>query len=365
MIYLDHAATSYPKPDVVLDAVTKWFRYVGVSPDRGDGPRTRSCAETVQRARRAIAERTGHRADRVAFCSGATEGLNLALRALATPGSHVLTTYYEHSSVVRPLTAMTVARDLRVTRSRSTEDMCRRLAEGEGDLVVMTHASNVTGALLDADSVADAARARGVPMILDASQTAGYVPLKCGAAVVVASAHKALHAPPGLGFVSVSEDVELAPQKFGGTGSSAALERHPSTWPQAFEAGTPNTPAVYGLAAAFEWIEAQGERALLNAARAPMQHLIQELQGMPDVRLFHGGESHDLPVLSFTHQRFDPAEIGAILAGEEIHCRGGFHCAPWVHDLLGTTAGGTLRVSTGPATTASDIDQLVAVLRAL
>ena len=365
MIYLDHAATSYPKPDVVIDAVARWFREVGVSPDRGGGPQTRGCADTFQRVRRAIAARTGHSPRRVALCSGATEGLNLAIRALATADTHVLTTCYEHSSVVRPLHALQPGRNLRITRVSSTDEMCRRLASGEGDLVVMTHASNVTGELFDAESVAAAARVRGVPMILDASQTAGYHRLDCGASVVIASAHKALHAPPGLGFVSAVDDLELAPQKYGGTGSSAALDQHPSAWPQAFEAGTPNTPAVYGLAAALEWIDGRGESALLQAARAPMARLVDQLNELPEVKIFHGADTQDLPVLSLIHQRFDPAELGALLAGAEIHCRDGFHCAPWVHDHLGTTAGGTLRISSGPLTTASDIDRLVEILRTL
>ena len=365
MIYLDHAATSHPKPDVVIDAVARWFREVGVSPNRGGGPQTRGCVETFQRVRRAIAARTGHSPHRVALCSGATEGLNLALRALATTDTHVLTTCYEHSSVVRPLHALQPVRNLRITRVSSTDEICRRLSAGVGDLVVMTHASNVTGELFDAGSVAAAARARGVPMILDASQTAGYHRLNCGASVVVASAHKALHGPPGLGFVSATDELELAPQKYGGTGSSAALDQHPSAWPQAFEAGTPNTPAVYGLAAALEWIDQRGETALLRAAQAPMAHLVARLKELPDVKIFYGADAQDLPVVSLVHQRFDPAELGAVLAGAGVHCRDGFHCAPWIHDHLGTTAGGTLRISSGPMTTADDIDLLVDTLRSL
>ncbi|MGC6489027.1 MAG: aminotransferase class V-fold PLP-dependent enzyme [Planctomycetota bacterium] len=365
MIYLDHAATSFPKPPEVVEAVRRWFLDVGVSAERGDGPTTAVSADAVRRCREGVARRTGHRAERVAFCSGATEGLNLALRALVDDGCRVATTWFEHSSVVRPLHALCAERRAEVSRVESVEALCSDLERGCYDLVVMTHASNVTGEVFDAAAVAASAQRAGCRLVLDASQTAGYLPLDVGADVVVASAHKALHGPPGLGFVSVVQDLTLAPQKHGGTGSSAALDRHPTEWPTAFEAGTPNTPALFGLAAALEWLDARGEARLLRRARAPIDTLRERLGACPRVTTLGAGAARSVPVLSLQHSDYDPLELGGILSGAGFHVRAGHHCAPWIHERLGTEPGGTLRVSTGPETSDADVIALADVIEGL
>lgn len=365
MIYLDHAATSFPKPPAVVDAVQRWFLEVGVSAERGDGPATAGCAEVVRRCRERVAQRTGHRPERVAFCSGATEGLNLVLRALVDAGCRVGTTWFEHSSVVRPLRVLAARRGATVDRARSVEELCSKLEAGALDLAVLTHASNVTGEVFDVRAVVAAAKQHGARVVLDASQTAGYLPLDLGADVVVASAHKALHAPPGLGFVSATAELDLPPQKFGGTGSSAALDRHPDDWPAAFEAGTPNTPALFGLDAAFDWLDARGEASLLEAARAPLDPLRVRLADVAAVQLFDAPAQTSVPVLSLRHADFDPLELGGVLAHAGFHLRAGFHCAPWVHEVLGTSDGGTVRVSTGPETNAADVEALAELIATL
>ena len=369
MIYLDHAATSFPKPEAVRDAVQRWFTSVGVSPDRGEGPATRASREVVARCREGIARRTGHPASRVAFCSGATEGLNLSLRALVEPGARVLTTCFEHSSVVRPLTAMQAHQGVTVRRCASTDELLQALDADRPDLLVITHASNVTGLVLPAATLCARARELGVRVLLDASQTAGYLPLDCGAHVVVASAHKALHGPPGLGFVSADPDLELRPQKQGGTGSSSALDVHPSDWPTAFEAGTPNTPALFGLDAALSWLDERGDAALLADALLRVDELRRALQGAEGFRLLHARDDAPddarTPVLSLVHASYDPAELGAVLAGAGVHARAGFHCAPWIHEHLGTATTGTLRLSPGPETTGDEVRAVVDLLRAL
>jgi len=365
MIYLDHAATSFPKPPAVLAAVQRWFTDIGVSPDRGEGPATRESAAVVQRVREGIARRTGHQPERVAFCSGATEGLNLTLRALLRPGARVLTTPFEHSSVVRPLMALQEPLGLQIERAATDDELCRRLRDDAPDLVVFSHASNVTGGVMAASTICELAQRRDVPVVLDASQTAGYLPLDVGAHVVVASAHKAMHGPPGLGFVSAHASLELAPQKQGGTGSSAALDRHPTEWPQAFEAGTPNMPAIFGLDAALQHLDEQGETTLAALALERIGELAVGLAAIDNVKLFEPAAGARTPVLSFVHEHYDPLEVGAILAGASIQVRTGHHCAPWVHEHLGTTATGTIRVSPGPHTTSSEIDAVLDVLRGL
>lgn len=368
MIYLDHAATSFPKPPEVVAAVERWFRELGVSPGRGDGEATRTVAREVLAARASIARMCGLPADRVAFTSGATESLNLALRAVLRPGDRVLTTAYEHSSVVRVLQELRRRIGIEVAvlepdAHGNIEPGAVRaaLATGLTRLFVFTHASNVTGTILPAGEFCALARAAGTISLVDASQTAGLLPLALGADLVVASCHKSLHAPPGLGFVAARPGLELPPQKQGGTGSSLALEEHPCEWPTAFEAGTPNTPAILGLAAALRWIERETSARLLDRASTALAAVAERLGANQLVRILRtAGPS--LPILSFVRSDMDPAEMGMLLDARGLHVRTGFHCAPWIHGHLGTEAGGTIRISAGPGLSADDVARASAAL---
>lgn len=368
MIYLDHAATSFPKPPAVLAAIRSWYEDLGVSAERGDGHRCREVRAGVDEARRRIGGLVGVPAARVAFVSGATEGLNLALRALLRPGDTVLTTAFEHSSVVRPLRALQRERGLRLQvlgptpeGGLSVDAAAAALADCRPRLLVFTHASNVTGALFDAAALCDVARRLQVATLLDASQTAGLFDLAVGADVVVASAHKGLHGPPGLGFLAVRDGLPLAPQKQGGTGSSAALDEHPTTWPHAFEAGTPNTPAILGLLAALRWLDAEGPSVLRDAALARTCELEELLSRNRQVRLLRPPGPRT-PVLSFVHAQYDPAEIGGMLDAAGVSVRTGFHCAPWIHAALGTAQTGTVRMSPGPFVSAAGIRSAAAAV---
>lgn len=358
-LYLDHAATSWPKPPEVAAAVARWYTDVGVSEGRGDGSRCRIARDEVAFVRRRLGEACGVPAARVAFVSGATEGLNLTLRALLRPGARVLTTAFEHSSVVRPLKALEAPLGLALTVLEpaadggiATDRVAAAIQSVRPDLLVFTHASNVTGAVVEAAAWCAAARAVGCTTVLDASQTAGWLPMQVGADVVVASAHKALLGPPGLGFVAAGPGVELLPQKQGGTGNSIALERHPVGWPTAFEAGTPNTPAIFGLAAALRWADSRPVAARLAAALAGVDALAAGLSELQDVRLHLPPAGPRVPVLSFSHRRCDPVELGLILDAAGCHVRTGHHCAPWIHRHLGTEAVGTIRLSPGEPLTA-------------
>jgi cysteine desulfurase / selenocysteine lyase len=371
MSYLDHAATSWPKPDAVVAAVLAWYDEIGVSADRGDGPATARARTIVRRTRERLARRCGIVDDGIAFVSGATEGLNLVLRAVAAPGSRVLTTAFEHSSVVRPLSALAHERSLALhvlppaaDGGIAPEAVAAAIAAHRPDLFVFTHASNVTGTCFDARAFCAAASAAGCRTVLDASQTAGLWPLDVGADVVVASAHKAMHGPPGLGFVACRAR-DLLPQKHGGTGSSVALAEHPTTWPTAFEAGTPNTPAIFGLDAALTWLDEQGEASLRDRALLARQRLQDGLARLPRVRVLPAPPGPLVPVLSFTHEDYDPAELGALLVGRRVHARTGFHCAPWLHEPMGTAAAGTVRLSPGPATTTQQIDAVLDLFASL
>jgi selenocysteine lyase/cysteine desulfurase len=384
MLYLDQAATSFPKPSPVLAAVEHWFRELGVSPGRGDSQRTTAVHTIVQQARAGIGALVGMPPERVAFTSGCTESINLFLRGFLRRGDRVLTTAFEHSSLVRPLLALQGERELQVDvlppdlllpeglpaeglppegrHGLAVAAVRSALAAKRPRLFAFTHASNVTGAAFDAAAFCAAARAQGCTTLLDASQTAGHLDLRVGADAVAASAHKALLAPPGLGFLAVRAEVPLEGQKQGGTGSSRALDVHPREWPTAFEAGTPNTPAICGLHAALRWRQTRPPGDLLQRA---LQR-VEELQGLlladPRFRVFAPPPGPRTPVLSFAHGRLDPGEIGALLDAADVHVRTGHHCAPWLHRHLGTETAGTVRVSPGPEVTAADIRSVWAVL---
>jgi len=372
MHYLDHAATSHPKPPAVLAAVQHWYAAIGVSAERGDGLACRRAAAEVAAARAGIAALTGVGDDRVAFVSGATEGLNLALRALLGRGDHVITTAFEHSSVVRPLRALQRERELTIhvlepsaAGGLDSQDLVRALLARPARLVCMTHASNVTGACFDAAAMARAARAAGAHILLDASQTMGWLDVRVGADVVVASCHKALAGPPGLGFVAVRDGLDLAPQKQGGTGSSQALDEHPTAWPRAFEAGTPNTPALFGLAAALRWQQQHPAADRLAASLARCDQLAERLADHARIRLLLPPPGPRVPVVSLVHRDFEPVELGAMLDGAGFHVRSGHHCAPWLHQRLGTASAGTVRISPGPDIGPAAMDELAAFLLAV
>jgi selenocysteine lyase/cysteine desulfurase len=368
MIYLDHAATSWPKPGVVVDAVVRWYRELGVSADRGDSRRCSDVAREVGAARAALGALCGVPAARVAFTSGATESLNLCLRALLRPGDTVVTTAFEHSSVVRPLHALQRERNIRVLRidpdarqALTTDAVAATLAGARARLFVFTHASNVTGAVFDAAAFCEIARRHDSLTLLDASQTAGLFDLRVGADAIAGSAHKALHGPPGLGFLALREGLDPPPQKQGGTGSAVALEEHPTKWPTAFEAGTPNSPAILGLAASLRWLAERTPERLLAAALSRTDELVDGLRAS-GFRLVLPPPGPRTAVFGIVPTAMDTAELGSLLDQHDIHVRTGFHCAPWIHAFLGTAAGGTVRISPGPELTAADTRAVLAAL---
>jgi selenocysteine lyase/cysteine desulfurase len=374
MIYLDHAATSFPKPPAVLDAVMAWFRDVGVSASRGDSDLCQRASVIVADARRRLAALCGMPSERIAFTSGATESLNAFLWGLLHPGDRVLTTAAEHSSVARPLRELSEQRGVELevlpvdAHGYVDPDLAARvLAQGSFRVFALSHASNVTGAVQDAARFCALARAAGCLTLLDASQTAGVLPLDAVPAdAIAASAHKSLLGPPGLGFLAVRYGVHLRATKQGGTGSSRALDRQPSEWPTLLEAGTPNTPAIAGLAAALAWIEARGLAALhrhgLAVADALREALAERLGPSLAVQSPPSSRSDRIGVISFNVAGLDPAEAGAILAGAGVHVRSGFHCAPWIHRYTGTEAAGSVRASGGPFVSAEQATSVARVL---
>lgn len=375
-VYLDNAATSFPKPEAVYAAVDRVLRQIGASPGRGGHRRAIEAARVVFEAREAVAELFGV-ADsaRIAFTSGATEAINFALFGLLQPGDRVVTSTMEHNAVTRPLRAL---EERGVTVVKVPADRLgfvdpaaiRQACTEKTRLVVLSHCSNVTGTLQPIEEIGPWCRREGILFLVDAAQSAGLFALDVegmGIDLLAVPGHKGLMGPPGTGLLYVREGLELSPMIYGGTGWNSQSELPPETMPERLEAGTPNTPGLAGLKAGVEFLLKEGVAAVREREAELLARLIQGLRGISGIELhgpldphFHGG------VLSFNLGGRDPAEIGFLLDRDHgILCRAGLHCAPDAHRTIGTFPRGTVRVSPGYFTTPEEIDHLLAAMTAV
>jgi len=373
--YLDNAATSWPKPDPVLAAWERAAREVGAAAGRG-GHAAALAADAIRSRARARASTLLGRVDptRVALPAGATLALNMAIHGLVRAGDHVIATAADHNATLRPLEHL---------RRTGVIDLTIVPCDGAGRVdpaaiaiawrpatrfVVCSHASNVTGALQDADAIAAIAHERGGLLILDAAQSLGQVAVEgalapaWGADVVVAPAHKWLHGMAGVAILWARAGVEIEPLVRGGTGSTSDSLAMPGAFADRLEAGTPDLPALAALDAAGAWLEAGTVAALrerCSGLAATCAERLHEIRGTRVFAALDGGP----PIVSFTLDGYDPAELAALLeqmAG--VQARSGYHCAACVHERLGTRSGGTVRLAFGPFNTAADVDAVVAAV---
>jgi len=377
VIYLDHAATSFPKAPGVAEAMRRTLEEAGGNPGRGGHALALAAQGVVADTRRRLAALLGAPdPSRVIFTASATEALNQALFGLLRPGDRVVTTSLEHNAVVRPLAALS-ARGVTVAPvacaadgTLDLEDLERALQAGPTRLVAMVHASNVCGTLLPAGEAARLAHARGALFLLDAAQTAGVLPIDVGALQVdllAVPGHKGLLGPPGTGALWVAPGVSLAPLRHGGTGIRSEEARMPEALPEGLEAGTPNTVGLGGLGAALAWLEGRGVAAVRAHEVALTGRLLEGLRGLPGLRL-HGvaDPARQVATVSITLPGWEPMDLAAVLEGSfGIAVRAGLQCAPAAHRTLGTLPAGTVRLSAGCATTADEIDQALAALAAV
>ncbi len=366
--YLDNAATSWPKPPEVHAAWDRAARETGAAAGRAAYASAVEAAVIKHRARVALARCIGADPSRVALPSGGTLALNVAIHGLARPGDRVIATAADHNATLRPLHALArrgvIALDVVPCDGAGRVDPADVAAAWRPDtrLVVCTHASNVTGAVQDVEAIGAVVRGRDGIFILDAAQTLGQVPLdvgSCGADVVCAPAHKWLLAPSGAALLWARAGVDPDPLVLGGTGTASESLEMPAAFADRLEAGTGDVPALAGLAAAIDWLEAQGVDRVGQRCRDLAAACAARLRDLPGVRVFAGNAG--APIVSFTLAGTDPAEVAAILeqaAGVEV--RSGYHCAALVHDRLGTRDGGTVRASFGPFNDEADVDAIVA-----
>lgn len=374
MIYLDHAATSFPKPLEVWQAMERWFRDLGVDAARGTSRRHEQVALEVDECRQRLGRLCGVPARNVVFCSGATEALNLALKGILAPGARVWTTRLEHNAVVRPLIGLRERLGIEVrffepASCRVEPEQIRDALEREPppDLFVFSHASNVTGAVQDFTPVAGMLRQAGARILADCAQTAGRLDLRAlDVDAYAIPGHKGLHGPPGIGALCLAEALPVVALKEGGTGSSLATDRMPRELPQALEAGTPNTPGILGWLAGIRWTEARGIPRIHEHECNLVEGLRQALAPLEEAgklrRIGAASREGFVAVLSLTFDELDPAEVALALEQNEIHVRAGFHCAPYVHAYIGSEEGGTARLSLGACNTAEEVARAAEVI---
>ncbi len=379
IIYLDNAATSFPKPDVVHDAVRDFYRENGVNPGRTGCDMAIRAEQMIHETRKRYSrffnpslDKAGKDLDpnRLVFTMNATMSLNLIINGLVSAGDHVVTTMVEHNSVIRPVNHR-VAEGAEATyvvpdpEGYVDPEDIRKAIRPHTKLVVVNHASNVTGVVQDLKAIGDVCREAEVPFAVDSAQTAGVLPIdmaECNISFLAFTGHKGLFAPTGTGGICVAEGAEIRTTLAGGTGVRSAVPHHLKEYPYRLEAGTLNLAGIAGLSAGLSWIEGQGGVEKIYRHEMELLGLLQRgLSEIAGVRIC-GTENLEQRVatLSITVENYDPSDVGTILDVEyNIQTRTGLQCAPLIHEHMGTPPRGTVRFSVGPFNTREQIDAAI------
>ena len=361
MIYFDAGATTLQKPEAVRRAMYQAVHTLS-SPGRGSYPATRRAEETDLRCRMAAAE-LFHVDDpaHVVFTSCATHGLNIAIRTLVKPGSRVVISGYEHNAVTRPLHAIPnveiVVADGPLFDPAAMLAQFRQALAQPADAVICTHVSNVFGYVLPVSDIAALCREKGVPFVLDASQSAGMLPVDMealGASFIAMAGHKGLYGPQGTGLLLCGCEPE--PLLRGGTGSQSLLQEMPAELPDRLEAGTHNMPGIAGLLEGLRFVQRQGVARIADYEGELGRYAAQRLADIPGVEVFSGPEQTG--VVSFRVSGWDCEELGEALASRGIALRAGLHCAPLAHRTAGTLETGTVRFSPSVFNRRQEVDTL-------
>jgi cysteine desulfurase family protein len=350
MIYLDNAATSWPKPEIVYTTMDEFLRTKGGNPSRGSHSLALAARETVEETRRLIARFiNAPESKRVIFTLNCTDALNLGLKGLLKPGDHVITDSIGHNSLVRPLKKLE-SQGVRVTRIPpspetgvlSVKDIEAAITK-DTRLLVVTHASNVTGVIQPVEDYGAIVRRHQVLFMVDAAQTAGKYPIDVEASnidLLAFSGHKGLFGPPGTGVLYISDHAELDSIREGGTGSYSEQEEQPVNLPDRFESGTLNSVGIAGLGAGLKFILGEGLDKISGVTVYAARNRAQQA-----------------PVVSFNIKEYTPGDVGTILdQAFDTKVRTGLHCSPAMHKTLGTFPQGTVRISLSYLNIAEDIE---------
>lgn len=368
MIYLDNAATSWPKPESVYQTMDEFLRTKGGNPGRGGHSLAVSARETVEETRMLVARFiNAPEIDRIIFTLNCTDSLNLGLKGLLRPGDHVITSCIGHNSLVRPLKKLE-RQGVKVTRvppSEKTGFMSALDIEAaitrDTKLVVVTHASNVNGVIQPIEEYGSVAHRHGIVFMVDAAQTAGKYPIDVQSEnidLLALSGHKGLFGPPGTGVFYVGNRVDLDSLREGGTGTHSEQEEQPLDLPYRYESGTVNSIGISGLGAGLKYILKENLERIRAHEKVLVDELIEGLTNIAGVTLFTAKDrSEQASVISFNIEGYEPGEVGAILdQAFDVKVRTGLHCAPAAHKTFGTFPRGTARLSPGYFNTPDEIE---------
>ena len=364
LVYLDNAATTMRKPASVISAVTSAMENCASVGRSGHGA-AMNAAERVFRCRTLAAKLFDAEPEQVAFTFNATHGLNIAIHSLIKPGDHVVVSGFEHNAVMRPLYHIGAQIDIAGRKLFDPEDTLadfKQKITPQTKAVICTHVSNVFGYILPVEQIAVLCRERGVPFILDASQSAGTLPVsmkQLGAAFIAMPGHKGLYGPQGTGILLCS--IQPEPILQGGTGSLSSDFSMPEFMPDRIEAGTHNVPGICGLEAGMMFVRETGMHKILMHERDLVQRAAVELREFCHV--YFDDCNNQAGVISLQFNNLDCEEIGTILAANDIAVRAGLHCAPKAHESAGTLDEGTVRLSFCAYSTNDELTQISELIK--
>lgn len=374
-VYLDNAATSYPKPQAVYETVLSYMQNIGVSPGRGTYREARQAEEIVLNTREVLAELFSVLdSSRIIVTSNITESLNLALFGFLRQGDHVITTQMEHNAIWRPLKFLERERGINITALPCSNGCAldptslNDAVTAKTRLIALTHASNVTGALMPVEAVGNFCRRYGIPLLVDSAQTAGSYPInvqKYNISLLAFTGHKSLLGPTGTGGLYIAPQINLNPFKYGGTGGNSLPEDQPDYLPDRYEAGTLNTAGLAGLKKSVEFILSKTVQKIRAHELDLTRCLLKNLQTIRGVTIYGPSNAEDrVAVISFNVDNVAPAEVAYVLDEVyDIKVRAGLHCAPQAHHSVGTLSVGAVRVSPGYFNTVNDIELFCRALR--
>lgn len=368
MIYFDNAATSFPKPPMVARAMAGTLNKIGGNPGRAGHPLSLCGGRVIQHCRELLAEAFGAKTpEQVIFTSGCTEALNIAIRGMLYQGDEVLCSHAEHNAVMRPLKELEAAGQIRVRVLKPnslglvTEEAIEEAVSPRTALCVLCHASNVTGVVQPVAKLSATLHRYGIPLLVDAAQTAGVLPVSLGALgadMIAMPGHKGLLGPHGTGILVLGEGMLPRPLIMGGTGSVSESMRQPEALPDRYESGTPNLPGIAGLLAGARF--ALQHRAEIEAYEQELSARLRSgLERMRGVRVLGHPGAEKVGVVSFVPAFMDSGELADQLSAAGFALRAGLHCAPSVHGWLGTLHSGACRASIGIYNTEEEVDRLL------
>jgi len=373
LIYLNQAATSYPKPKVVIDEMVRVLTSISGNPGRGEASHIRSASTILQETRENLKEVFGmSNARKAIFFENATVALNQAIKGVKWEiDDHVITTTFEHNSVRRPLHVIEQNENIEVTyvnplKEKDIVKAFQNQMTQRTKAIIMTHACNVTGDVLPIEKIGRLAKKNNVLFIIDGAQSVGHLPIhmeEYGINMLAFPAHKSLRGPQGLGVLLVEGDIALQPIHHGGTGTKSEQIEQPKEWPTGYESGTLNIPAIAGLRAALTNHEKFYEE---NVSRETflMEKLKDSLQEIEEIKIYDRLANKNIPIIAFNILDISSHEIATILETHyNIIVRAGIHCNPLCHETYGTLDQGMIRVSVNASNTKEEIQQFLLAIK--